>query len=167
MSSHTATSAEVTGCGRGVKLCVAPVAALTSWRGFVPHYRTRPTWRSFSRRSDMPCGPQKRVTSYGIWHLEAYPLTGRGAGLPSSRCLVCQSTRDDIAHLLVCPYTLALQTWLAAVLRALKLRPTEMSILHVLPLGYGGEQTGQVQRRQKPYVAQLRWRCVRPARICS
>ena len=53
---------------------MAPVAALTSWRGFVPHYRTRPTWRSFSRRSDMPCGSQKRVTSYGIWHLEAYPL---------------------------------------------------------------------------------------------
>ena len=76
-----------------------------------------------------------------IWDLASGGLpTGRGAGLPSSRCLVCQSTRDDIAHLLVCPYTLALQTWLAAVLRALKLRPTEMSIL--LPLGYGGEQTG-------------------------
>ena len=22
----------------------------------------------------MPCGPQKRVIPYGIWHLEAYPL---------------------------------------------------------------------------------------------
>ena len=68
-----------------------------------------------------------------VWDLAAGALpTGRGAGLPSSRCLFCPHEADDIGHLLRCPYMRPMRDWTLDLWCLLRLTPTTFETLIVL-----------------------------------
>lgn len=109
-----------------------------------------------------------------IWDVRAGALpTGRGAGLPSSRCVVCGDVVDDIRHVLQCPCLRELREWTADVICAMELPQISFHKLVAQGLPSGGGVADAIRsaaataaRKHRAYVL-VNHRAMPRRHICS
>jgi hypothetical protein len=95
-----------------------------------------------------------------IWDLAAGALpTGRGAGLPSSDCLVCEGVRDDLLHVTQCRCLHTLRLWTADVMAMIGLPRTQFHLLLAQGVPQGDGADGAIRsavatamRRNRAYM---------------
>jgi hypothetical protein len=95
-----------------------------------------------------------------IWDLAAGALpTGRGVGLPSSNCLVCEGVWDDLLHVMQCPCLHMLRLWTADVMPMIGLPRTQFHLLLAQGVPQGDGADGAIRsavatamRRNRAYM---------------